>query len=102
MTVIVLDLETTVASVDGNKDNSPFNPKNRIVSAHWRMLDGEEIEFSAGFTGLHTLVYQKTLAGEGFGIDEAKTAIQIVHDIRNTDPTGIQYNSHPILKEHKM
>ena len=43
MTVIVLDLETTVASVDGNKDNSPFNPKNRIVSAHWRMLEGGEI-----------------------------------------------------------
>ena len=65
-------------------------------------LDGEEIEFSGGFTDLHTLVYQKTLAGEGFGLEEAKTAIQIVHNIRNTEPTGIHYNSHPILKEHKM
>jgi len=62
-------------------------------------LDGEEIEFSGGFTDLHTLVYQQTLAGQGFGLEEAKTAIQIVHDIRNTEPTGVHYNSHPILKE---
>jgi UDP-N-acetyl-2-amino-2-deoxyglucuronate dehydrogenase len=61
-------------------------------------LDGEEIEFSRGFTDLHTLVYQQTLAGQGFGLEEAKIAIQIVHDIQNTAPTGIHYNSHPILK----
>ena len=61
-------------------------------------LDGKEIEFSGGFTDLHTLVYQQTLAGQGFGLEEAKTAIQIVHDIRNTAPTGLHYNSHPILK----
>ena len=64
-------------------------------------LDGEEIEFSGGFTDLHTLVYQQTLAGQGFGLEEAKTAIQIVHDIRNTAPTGVHYNSHPILKGHR-
>ncbi len=64
-------------------------------------LDGEEIEFSGGFTDLHTLVYQQTLAGQGFGLEAAKTAIQIVHDIRNTEPTGVHYNSHPILKEHR-
>ena len=64
-------------------------------------LDGKEIEFSGGFTDLHTLVYQQTLAGQGFGLEEAKTAIQIVHDIRNTAPTGVHYNSHPILKGHR-
>ena len=50
-------------------------------------LDDEEIEFSEGFTDLHKLVYQKTLAGEGFGLEEAKTAIQIVHNIRLTEPS---------------
>ena len=64
-------------------------------------LDGEEIEFSGGFTDLHTMVYQKTLAGEGFGLEDAETAIQIVHDIRNTEATGVHYNSHPILKGHR-
>jgi DNA polymerase III epsilon subunit-like protein len=43
MKTIVLDLETTVEFLeDGTKDNSPFNPKNKIVSAHWReIVDGE-------------------------------------------------------------
>ena len=60
-------------------------------------LDGEEIEFSGGFTDLHTLVYQQTLAGEGFGLEEAKTAIQIVHDIRAAEVIGRQTQSHPFL-----
>lgn len=41
--VIVLDLETTVQDLEGTKDNSPFNPKNKIVSIHWTTLDGEQI-----------------------------------------------------------
>ena len=63
-------------------------------------LDGEEIEFSGGFTDLHTLVYQHTLEGQGFGLEEAKTAIQIVHDIRIVEPSGITTTSHPFLKEN--
>ena len=44
MRTIVLDLETTVQFLeDGTKDNSPFNPKNRIVSAHWRMVHNRDI-----------------------------------------------------------
>lgn len=44
MKTIVLDLETTVQFLeDGTKDNSPFNPKNRIVSSHWRVLEGRDI-----------------------------------------------------------
>jgi len=61
-------------------------------------LDGEEIEFSGGFTDLHTLVYQQTLAGQGFGLEEAKTAIQIVHDIRHQEAMGTVSNSHPLIK----
>ena len=47
MTVIILDLETTVASVDGNKDNSPFNPKNRSYQPTGA-LQGEEIGKPSG------------------------------------------------------
>jgi len=47
-------------------------------------VDGEEIEFSGGFTDLHTQSYAHVLNGEGFGIEEARASIQIVHDIRNT------------------
>lgn len=38
--IIILDLETTVQfGEDKSKDNSPYNPKNKIVSSHWRMLE---------------------------------------------------------------
>jgi UDP-N-acetyl-2-amino-2-deoxyglucuronate dehydrogenase len=47
-------------------------------------VDGEEIEFSGGFTDLHTQSYAHILNGEGFGIEEARASIQIVHDIRNS------------------
>jgi len=60
-------------------------------------LDGEEIEFSGGFTDLHTLVYQQTLAGQGFVLEEAKTAIQIVHDIRSKNPVGKSSDSHQLV-----
>lgn len=45
-------------------------------------IENEEIEFSQGFTDLHTITYQKILAGEGYGLDEARTSIEIVHKIR--------------------
>ena len=42
--IIVLDLETTVQFGEGkSKDNSPYHPKNKIVSVHWRMVDNGEI-----------------------------------------------------------
>ena len=47
------------------------------------LIDGKSFEFSDGFTDLHTVCYQKILAGEGFGIQENKKAIEIVHQIRN-------------------
>ncbi len=46
-------------------------------------VEGEEIEFSGGFTDLHTVAYQKILAGEGFGLEDARNSIEIVHKIRN-------------------
>ena len=45
-------------------------------------MDGEEIEFSGGFTDLHTEVYRRTLAGEGFGLADARPAIELTHQIR--------------------
>jgi len=51
-------------------------------------VEGEEIEFSDGFTDLHTLSYQKILAGEGYGLEAARNSIGIVHRIRNIKPLG--------------
>ena len=47
-------------------------------------IEGEEIEFSGGFTDLHTLSYQDILDGHGFGTDEVRKAIEVVHGIRNS------------------
>jgi len=60
-------------------------------------VDGEEIEFSGGFTDLHTRVYEETLAGNGFGIDDARPSIELVHKLRTMDltekPTGLVHPS---------
>lgn len=62
------------------------------------MIDGEEFEFSNGFNDLHTKSYQKILSGEGFGVDEVKNCIQVVHDIRYATPIGLKGNYHPLAK----
>lgn len=51
----------------------------------WRSLqmDGEEIEFSDGFTELHTRSYESILAGNGFGLRDARPSIALAHAIRN-------------------
>jgi len=46
-------------------------------------IDGEEFEFSDGFTELHTRSYEEILKGNGFPISETKAAIEVVHGIRN-------------------
>ena len=61
-------------------------------------IDGNEFEFSAGFTELHTKSYQKILSGEGFRISEAKNCIQIVSDIRHSTPIGLKGDYHPLAK----
>ena len=60
-------------------------------------VNGEEIEFSGGFTDLHTTSYQEILQGNGFGLLEARQSIEIVHDIRNKD-VFISDNHHAFLK----
>lgn len=61
------------------------------------LADGESVEFSDGFTDLHTRSYEEILAGRGFGLEENRVAIETVAHIRNTPPvtTG---ERHPFLK----
>lgn len=61
-------------------------------------VDGEEMEFSDGFTDLHTESYKHIIKGEGFGLQEARPSIELVHQIRNTVPVGIRGDYHPYLK----
>lgn len=61
-------------------------------------IEGEEFEFSDGFTDLHTRSYEDILGGGGFGLDEARQSIHTVYDIRNRDAVGLKGDYHPILK----
>ncbi len=61
-------------------------------------VDGEEIEFSEGFTELHNETYKEILAGRGFGLDKAKQSVEIAYTIRNSKPVGMKGDFHPILK----
>ena len=62
-------------------------------------VDGEEIEFSGGFTDLHTRVYEQTLAGNGFGLDDARPSIELAYNIRNTKVSRIDALAHPFLQK---
>jgi len=58
-------------------------------------VDGEELEFSKGFTDLHTKVYKEVLEGNGYGLEDARQAIEIVHNIRKSKPIGLKGEYHP-------
>ncbi|MHC3995083.1 Gfo/Idh/MocA family protein [Thiomicrolovo sp. ZZH C-3] len=62
-------------------------------------VDGEEIEFSGGFTDLHTRSYEQILAGNGFGLEEAYGSIETVATIRNLSPVGLHGEYHPFCKK---
>ncbi|WP_340302390.1 Gfo/Idh/MocA family oxidoreductase [Roseobacter sp. HKCCD7870] len=60
-------------------------------------IDGEEIEFSGGFTDLHTRSYEEILAGRGFGLEENRVAIKTVADIRHAE-ISTSCPRHPLLE----
>lgn len=62
-------------------------------------VDGEEIEFSGGFTDLHTISYQEILAGRGYGAEAARNSIQTVYEIRNADNITVKGEVHPFINK---
>lgn len=64
-------------------------------------VEGEELEFSGGFTDLHTISYQEILKGNGYGLSDARISIQTVHHIRNASPIGLVGDYHPYCKHIK-
>jgi UDP-N-acetyl-2-amino-2-deoxyglucuronate dehydrogenase len=63
-------------------------------------ISGKQIEFSDGFTDLHTISYRGIFDGLGFGLDEAKKSIQIVHEIGKATPIGLKGEFHHLLKNN--
>ena len=59
-------------------------------------VDEKEIEFSGGFTDLHTTSYEDILNGNGFGLADARKAVEVVYQIRNAHPLGLKGDYHPL------
>jgi UDP-N-acetyl-2-amino-2-deoxyglucuronate dehydrogenase len=63
-------------------------------------VDGDEVEFSGGFTDLHTESYKAILAGNGFGLDVVRPSIELVAAIRTMDLTPNSGERHPFAQKH--
>jgi UDP-N-acetyl-2-amino-2-deoxyglucuronate dehydrogenase len=64
-------------------------------------IEGEELEFSGGFTDLHTLSYQNILSGNGYGIEDNREAIKTVEYMRNCTVIENPANPHPLFEGFK-
>lgn len=62
-------------------------------------LDGEEFELSKGFTNLHTRLYETVLAGQGFGLNEARPSVELTHIIRASEVHPPGKDAHPMLRK---
>ncbi len=60
-------------------------------------VDGEEVEFSKGFTDLHTSSYQEIVNGNGFGLSEARASVETAYTIRNTKSSLMRGEKHPFI-----
>lgn len=66
-----------------NYDHIPKDVRDKGKRTYRTLkLEGEEIEFSEGFTDLHTKSYEEILKGNGFGLRDAKPSIDVVYKIR--------------------
>jgi UDP-N-acetyl-2-amino-2-deoxyglucuronate dehydrogenase len=61
-------------------------------------VDSEEVEFSEGFTDLHTLSYQEVLKGNGFTLEDTRPSIETAFEIRNAKETKRKGEYHPLLR----
>jgi UDP-N-acetyl-2-amino-2-deoxyglucuronate dehydrogenase len=78
----------------------PFPPKVGGKTTYRSItVDGQEVEFSEGFTDLHTRVYEETLAGRGFGIAEARPSIALTYAIRTAEISPKDEFAHPYLQK---
>jgi UDP-N-acetyl-2-amino-2-deoxyglucuronate dehydrogenase len=81
-----------------NSNDLPFSVSPGSKSTFRSIsIDGQEVEFTEGFTDLHTRVYEETLAGRGFGIEDARSSIELAYQIRTTAVTKPNEDVHPLL-----
>ncbi|MEE8577755.1 MAG: Gfo/Idh/MocA family oxidoreductase, partial [candidate division Zixibacteria bacterium] len=85
-------------SIDSNDLPNQFAETNQTTYRSIS-IDGEEVEFSGGFTDLHTEVYRRALAGEGFGLDDTRPSVTLAHDIRESSASPASDFHHDFVKK---
>jgi UDP-N-acetyl-2-amino-2-deoxyglucuronate dehydrogenase len=81
-----------------NEDTLPESVKAKGQRTYRSItMEGTEIEFSEGFTDLHTKSYQAILDGKGFNLTEALPSIELAHAIRTQKPVGVKGDYHPFV-----
>jgi UDP-N-acetyl-2-amino-2-deoxyglucuronate dehydrogenase len=63
------------------------------------LIEKKELEFSEGFTDLHTKAYEEILKGNGFTVEESRKSTQTVYDIRHSKPIGLVGDYHPFANK---
>ncbi|MDP9911813.1 UDP-N-acetyl-2-amino-2-deoxyglucuronate dehydrogenase [Variovorax boronicumulans] len=85
-------------SIDAN--DLPADVKGKKTTFRNIDVSGEKLEFSEGFTDLHTVSYQEILAGRGYGLEDARHCIETVNVIRSATPVqGEQGEVHPFVRQ---
>ena len=89
------DVEWFLSTV---QDDLPFTPQPGVRTTHRSItVDGAEVEFSEGFTDLHTRVYEEVLAGRGFGIADARPSVELTSQIRSAALEASRADAHPLV-----
>jgi UDP-N-acetyl-2-amino-2-deoxyglucuronate dehydrogenase len=83
-------------SIDAN--DLPDEVKGKKTTYRNIDISGDQLEFSEGFTDLHTVSYQEILAGRGYGLEAARHAVETVDVIRTAALTPITSDVHPFVK----
>jgi UDP-N-acetyl-2-amino-2-deoxyglucuronate dehydrogenase len=82
-----------------NEDTLPTQVREQGKRTYRSILiDGKELEFSEGFTDLHTISYREILAGRGFGIADSLPSIACAYSIRTAKPVALTSDYHPMAK----
>jgi UDP-N-acetyl-2-amino-2-deoxyglucuronate dehydrogenase len=85
-------------SVDRN--DLPVDVQGKKTTFRSITVDDEEVEFSDGFTDLHTRSYEEIVAGRGFGLDEVRSSIEIVSTFRNAPVSAGHERRHPAARKN--
>jgi UDP-N-acetyl-2-amino-2-deoxyglucuronate dehydrogenase len=79
-------------------EDLPAVVKGKKTTYRSIMVNGEELEFSEGFTDLHTVSYGEVLAGRGYGLQAARPAVEAVHAIRTARINSSHSDQHPFVR----